>query len=153
MSEIHMNTYEGLFLFPQSATANLQAAVDHIHDILSRSGAKVLSLRKWDERRLAYEIRGNKRGVYFLVYFQCEGAKITDIERRCNLSDDLLRAMILRASHLPQEQIEAADGRSQLEDEIRMRGEEGEPKAAAETVSVRSADSEKESAPEPSANG
>ena len=136
MSETRMNTYEGLFLFPQSATANLQAAVDHITDILNRSDARIQTMRKWDERRLAYEIKGNKRGVYFLVYFQCDGAKITEIERRCNLSDDLLRAMILRASHLPQEQIEAADDRARLEDEIRMRGEEGEKTASAATTST-----------------
>ena len=61
--------YEGMFLFPQSATADLQGAVDHVKEILGRSGAEILSIAKWDERRLAYDIKGNKRGVYFLVYF------------------------------------------------------------------------------------
>ena len=36
--------YEGMFLFPQSATADLQGAVDHVKEILGRSGAEVLSI-------------------------------------------------------------------------------------------------------------
>ena len=39
MSETTMSTYEGLFLFPQSAVADMQAAVDHVSSILDRAGA------------------------------------------------------------------------------------------------------------------
>jgi small subunit ribosomal protein S6 len=30
---------------------------------------KILSSRRWDERRLAYPIKGQNRGTYLLVYF------------------------------------------------------------------------------------
>ena len=86
------NIYEGLFLFPQAATANLQAAVDHVSEILRRADAEVVSLATWDERRLAYEIKGNKRGVYVLAYFRVDTEKLTGIERDCNLSEQILRA-------------------------------------------------------------
>jgi len=116
-----INLYEGLFLFPQSATANLQEAVDHTRAILDRGNAKIVSFRKWDERRLAYEIKGNKRGVYFLVYFKANTTKLNDIDRGIVLSEQLLRAMITRADHLPEEIIEAADGQQELADEIKLR--------------------------------
>ena len=69
MSNERTGLYEGMFLFPQSATANLQEAADHVKAILDRCGASIVSFRKWDDRRLAYEVQGNKRGVYFLAYF------------------------------------------------------------------------------------
>ena len=39
-------------------------------------GAEIISFKKWDERRLAYEIKGNKRGLYFLCYFNLPAAEV-----------------------------------------------------------------------------
>jgi small subunit ribosomal protein S6 len=114
-------TYEGMFLFPQAAVADLQAAADHVMDILNRAGAEVIAFKKWDERRLAYEIKGNKRGLYFLVYFKAKGSKLTNLERDCNLSEKLLRALITRADHMQPDIMQAAEGRQQLSDEIKLR--------------------------------
>ncbi len=125
------NVYEGMFLFPQALTSNLQDAVDHITQILDRADSEIISLKKWDERKLAYEIKGNKRGVYFLVFFKALAEKMSDVDRACNLSEMLLRSMITRTDHLKQEQIEAADGRAELADEIKLRAEQGE--AASDT--------------------
>ncbi len=122
MKEIRTKFYEGMFLFPQSATANLQDAVDHINDILHRAEAEVISFKKWDERKLAYDIRGNKRGVYFLVYFKARATQIVNIERDCNYSEKLLRCMFLRVDDMTVDQMQAADGRQQLADEIKLRG-------------------------------
>ena len=128
--EVRTATYEGMFLFPHSVTANLQAAVDHVHELLQRAEAEVISMQKWDERRLAYDIKGNKRGVYFLVYFTAPTSKLRQLERDCNLSEQLLRYMVVKAEHVPREEMEAADKRDQLADEIKMRGKSEEPTPA-----------------------
>lgn len=124
MTEERINAYEGLFLFPQSQGADLQGAVDHLREIMAKAKAELISLSKWDERRLAFEIRGNKRGVYFLVYFQAKGGALPVIERASNLSETILRSLIIRADHLTREQMEAADGTAQLADEIKLRAEQ-----------------------------
>jgi len=122
MSNERIRTYEGIFLFPQSATANLQEAADHVKSILDRCGATIVSFRKWDDRRLAYEVQGNKRGVYFLAYFTAPTSALAEIERRCNLSEELLRMMITSAEHIPAEIIEANEGQEDLATEIKLRG-------------------------------
>lgn len=127
MTNQRINQYEGMFLFPQSAVSNLQGAVDHVREILARADAEVLSLFKWDERRLAFEIAGNKRGLYLLAYFKAPGGKLTDIERACNLSEQLLRSMITRADHLTREQMELKEREQALQDEIRLRRETPQP--------------------------
>ncbi|MEE3002127.1 MAG: 30S ribosomal protein S6 [Planctomycetota bacterium] len=124
MSDNEKRIYEGMFLFPQSSLSNMQEASDHIHGLLTRVEAEVVSFRKWDERRLAYEISGNKRGVYFLCYFNCDPTQIEVFERLCNQSESLLRSLVTRADHINQEEIEAADGRESLADEIKLREEE-----------------------------
>ena len=65
-----MNTYEGMFLFPQIASSDLKAAQEHVEYLIGRGEGEIISLAKWDERRLAYEIKGNRRGLYFLTYFK-----------------------------------------------------------------------------------
>ena len=126
MTDARINMYEGMFLFPQTATADMAAAVAHIESILSRADAELVSISKWDERRLAYDIKGNKRGLYFLTYFKADRSRITSIERDCNLSEELLRAMVIRADNVVAEEIEAADGREALADEIKLRAERGD---------------------------
>ena len=121
MAETRINAYEGMFLFPQTVSADLQSAADHVLETLSKGGAEVISLCKWDERRLAYDIKGNKRGVYFLTYFKCDAQKLTLIERDCRLSEKLLRSMITRADHVSAEQMLAREGRQQLADESALR--------------------------------
>ena len=124
MTEQRINAYEGLFLFPQAVGGELKFAVDHISEILAKSDAEVISICKWDERRLAYEINGNKRGIYFLVYFRAPRTALVSIERSCNLSETLLRSMMVRADHLTREQMEAADGTVEIADEIKLRAEQ-----------------------------
>jgi small subunit ribosomal protein S6 len=141
MSETRTYTYEGMFLFPQTVAADLQGAVDHLTEILSKGEAEIISLCKWDERRLAYDIKGNKRGVYFLTYFKCDAQKLAQIERDARLSERLLRSMIVRADHLAPEQMAAMEGRQQLADEIALRKTQpvaAEP--AAETVETADAE-------------
>ncbi len=125
--------YEGLFLFPQTAASDLQSAVDHLKEILARAEVKIISLRKWDERRLAFEIKRNRRGLFFLVYFEAPPNALAHIERDCNLSEQVLRSMVIRAEHLTREQMEAADGQSELADEIKLRDTEEAPVSAPPT--------------------
>lgn len=115
--------YEAMFLLSQAVAADLGAAVEHIKEIIARGHGEILALRKWDERRLAYEIAGQKRGIYVLVYFKAPNTDLAHIERDCNLSEKIMRTMILRADQYTQEEIAAMDGRKELEVEIKLRGE------------------------------
>jgi len=132
-----MNTYEGMFLFPQVASSDLKAAQEHVEYLISRGEGEIISLAKWDERRLAYEIKGNRRGLYFLTYFKATGEGAIEIERQVNLSEQLLRAMILKADLVPADVIAAADAREQLAQEIVERAAAEETEAVASTISSR----------------
>ncbi|HMN96533.1 MAG TPA: 30S ribosomal protein S6 [Phycisphaerales bacterium] len=124
MTEIRINCYEALVLFPQSAASDLQGCADHIREIVDRAEGELLGLRKWDERRLAYDIAGNKRGIYFLAYFKARANAMSGIERDLNLSERVLRSLVVRAENMTEEQMRSADGREQLADEARLRAAE-----------------------------
>lgn len=121
--------YEGMFLLSQAVAADLNGAVAHINEIMARGHAQVLAMKKWDDRRLAYEIKGQKRGVYILVYFKAPNDSLAHIERDCNLSEKILRMLITRADHLTLEEMQAFDDRKSLETESRLRGDKPQPAA------------------------
>ncbi|TVQ31389.1 MAG: 30S ribosomal protein S6 [Phycisphaeraceae bacterium] len=126
MAETKKNYYEGMFLFGQSAAADLGGTVEHLTGILDRAQAEIVAMSKWDDRRLAFEIKKHKRGIYILVYFECDARNLAKIERDCNLSDHVLRSMVLRADHLTLEEMQASDSRQSLTDEAALRAEQPE---------------------------
>lgn len=101
--------YEGMFLINQQITSgDLQSALDEVQQILTRAEAEIVLVRKWDERKLAYEIKGQKRGLFILAYFRARATMLANIERDCNLSDAVIRSMVLRADHIGDTELELA---------------------------------------------
>ena len=101
--------YEAMFLFGQSTATDLEHATQTVRQMIERHGGQVLVLKKWDERKLAYEIKGNKRGTYIISYFKAPGEAVTQIERDVNLSEEVLRVMVTRADHLNQQEMDAVE--------------------------------------------
>jgi small subunit ribosomal protein S6 len=118
-----ISVYEAMFLINQSEAADFNGAIAHIEEILHRGQAELVSMRKWDERRLAYEIDKQRRGVYILTYFRAPTKSIAHIERDCNLSERIMRVLILSAEHLTDEEIASQNDREGLKVEARLRAE------------------------------
>ena len=92
-----VNVYECLFLLDTSKVAGDVAAADkQLRGIIEKGGAEVLVSRPWDERRLAYQIGNQKKALYYLTYFSCEGKKVVNIERECALTEMIMRMMVLK---------------------------------------------------------
>ncbi|MCC7387674.1 MAG: 30S ribosomal protein S6 [Phycisphaerales bacterium] len=118
-----ISVYEAMFLINQSEAADFNGAIAHIEEILHRGHAELVSMRKWDERRLAFEIDKQRRGVYILTYFRAPTKSIAHIERDCNLSERIMRVLILSAEHLTDEEIASQNDREGLKMEARLRAE------------------------------
>ncbi|MGP1272326.1 MAG: 30S ribosomal protein S6 [Phycisphaerales bacterium] len=135
MTETKTGTYEVMFLISQAEAADLGGVVEHINELFQRAGAEVLAMQKWDERRLAYEIDKQKRGVYLLAYLRVATDRLAGFERDCNLSERILRVLVTKADHLTDEEIASTDGREELAIESRLRAERAAEKAEAGVAS------------------
>lgn len=99
--------YEAMFLIDSAdAAADWDGVIAAVKNVLERAGAEIVSIRKWEDRRLAYEIDGKARGMYILSYFNAEGGRIREIERDVQLSERIMRVLILSAEHLSEADIE-----------------------------------------------
>ena len=103
-----MKSYEAMFLMDAAMATDWPGAEAEVRRILDRASAKVLGLKNWDERKLAYPMGQHKRGLYVLSFFEALPDKITGIERDVQLSEKLLRVLVVRRDRQTTEAIEKA---------------------------------------------
>ena len=88
--------YEAMFLLDNAAAvADFEGTTAIVDQILARSGATIVQKEKWDERKLAYEIRGHKRATYYLVYFSAPTDAIDKIRNDSGLAEKIVRSLII----------------------------------------------------------
>lgn len=134
METVAKRLYEGMFLVDSAqAAADWEGTLSVINNILQRADAEVVAMRKWQERKLAYDIDHKSRGTYILCYFNASGERIAGIEKDVLLSEKVMRVLILGTEKRPAEMIE-----------VDIKGEEA---VAAEAAAEKAA-AEKASAPE-----
>lgn len=91
------NVYEGMFLLESGRYGrDPEGVAGQIPKMIQESGGKILVSRLWEERRLAYPIKGHRKGTYWLTYFQLEPSRLNEIRRKTELSEPILRALFLK---------------------------------------------------------
>lgn len=91
-----MKRYEGMFLFDNAVVHEWAGIEQEMNRLMERIGGKLLVCVKFDERKLCFEIKGRKRGTYVLAYFDAPTDKLGDLERDVQLSEVVLRVLVLR---------------------------------------------------------
>ncbi len=88
--------YEGMFLFDANlATRDWPGLERHVQELLAKHEAELVYGERWPDRKLAYEIRGCKKGTYYLTYFRAPPHAIAGIRKDSQLSERILRVLIL----------------------------------------------------------
>jgi small subunit ribosomal protein S6 len=99
--------YEGMFLVDSTlAAADWEGTLAGVENILKRADAEVVVMRKWGERKLAYDIDHKTRGTYILCYFKADSRRVAGIEKDVQLSEKIMRVLILATEDRPPEMIE-----------------------------------------------
>jgi small subunit ribosomal protein S6 len=98
-SEVKEHLYEGMFLVDGNAYMNdPEAVTKELMTILERAGAKVVAHRPWQDGKLAYEIQGRRKALHYIICFRMVTSGMDVLTRRCQLSDIVLRQMVIAHS-------------------------------------------------------
>jgi len=91
------NVYECMFIFNANAFArNPAGAANAVEEMVKSVGGEMLASRLWNEQKLAYPIKGNRKGAYWLTYFRLETSKMVKFNRACQLNDSILRHLAIK---------------------------------------------------------
>ena len=89
-------TYEGMFLLDANRYSRDQAGVTgRVTEMIEKCGGQVLVSRIWAEQKLAYQINGQRKGAYWLVYFHMDSSRLKELNRASQLNNDVLRDLVL----------------------------------------------------------
>jgi small subunit ribosomal protein S6 len=135
--------YEAMFLVDSTQASDWDAVVKTVETILGRADAEIVSIRNWAERKLAYEINRKTRGTYVLCYFRADGERVQSIEKDVQLSEKIMRVLILSAETREKEALEESSAES--DSQPRKVGDESAPaKAKDKTGETKSLQKERE---------
>jgi len=91
-----MRDYELVFIvtpeFDESATADL---VDKVKSWITDTGGSIESIEEWGRQKLAYLIRNQKEGQYYLFNMKLEPSAVATLERNFRLQEAVLRFLIV----------------------------------------------------------
>ena len=91
-----LKLYEGMFLLNSvEAKRDWDGLLGHVKGLLTKHGAEILQDVLWDDRKLAYEVAGQKRGTYLLVFFKLDPLALAAMRRDCELSEQILRQLFI----------------------------------------------------------
>jgi len=103
--------------------------IERIEKIIAKDKGVVAKIDKWGKRRLAYEIRKQKEGLYFLFDFAGDGPMVAEIERNFKIDDRILKFISIKK--------EGAVTREGIDAEIaEVEAKKDQPATAAETASA-----------------
>jgi len=93
---VRQHYYEGMFLVDSGKFAtDTDGVTNEIMTILAKCGATVVAHRPWQDGKLAYEIKGMKKGLHYIVCFTMRGAGMKTLVRQCQLNETIIRQMVI----------------------------------------------------------
>jgi len=101
-----MNIYENIVILNASLSdEEIETASGKIKDLITNSGGEILKTDVWGRRKLAYEIKKQKKGFYLLLVFKSPSAAIKKLEGYYKVFDPVVKYMVIK---LEKKQAEAA---------------------------------------------
>ncbi|MCG8449185.1 MAG: 30S ribosomal protein S6 [Pirellulales bacterium] len=97
--------YEGMFILDANKLArDREGLPSAVNGLIETAGGEIEVSRLWEERRLAFPIKGQRKGAYWITYFRLPTAKVGELTRQCELHEGILRQLFVR---LPEALVEA----------------------------------------------
>jgi len=92
-----MRGYETMcIVHPEVVGDAYTAVLEKFKGILADQQATLLKVDEWGERKLAYTIQKQDRGIYVLFFFEATSAALNEFERRLRLDESIMRFQTVR---------------------------------------------------------
>ena len=96
-----MAYYESVLVFRQDLTEpQVKEKAAKFTEIIKELGGDVKSTEFWGLKNLAYIIRKNRKAHYVMLNIELDGSKITELERRSRIDEDVIRFLNVRVEEL-----------------------------------------------------
>jgi len=89
--------YETMFIVKTTLTEEeIKNQIDTVKANIEKNGGTIVSVDDMGNRELAYEIEKNRRGYYYVIYFQAPSESIIELERNYRVNESILKFMFIK---------------------------------------------------------
>lgn len=90
------NQYELAVLYDPGLEVDLEKATTKVEKIFTDNGAAITNIDNWGARKLAYTIKKHDSAIYVFYTLDIPGANVQKIESILNITDEVIRFLIVR---------------------------------------------------------
>ena len=92
-----MQLYESIFLVrPSLSDEDTNKIIEKMKGVVEKSGATLLKSENWGKKKLAYEVKRERKGTFVYLHFRSEGSVIGELERSYRLEDSVIKFLTVR---------------------------------------------------------
>lgn len=97
-----MELYESLFIIrPSLSDEETSALIEKMKGVVTKNGASLVRAENWGRKKLAYEIKRERKGTYVYFYFQGPGTVVGELERSYRLEDSIIKFLTVKLEQEP----------------------------------------------------
>ena len=91
-----MNKYESVVIVnPNLEEESVKNLIKKFSDLINTDG-NVTSVEEMGKRKLAYEIKKQKEGFYFVIKFEAKPELIAELERNYRITDEVMKFIVVK---------------------------------------------------------
>ena len=92
-----MHIYESIFIItPTLSDDETNAIIKKMQDVVAKQGGEMLKFEDWGKKKLAYEVKKQKRGHYAFLQFKGTPAAISELERTYKMTDAVIKFLSVK---------------------------------------------------------
>ena len=92
-----MRKYETIFIVdPNFEADQVNELVEKFKGLIQEQGGQIDGVDDWGKRRLAYPIKKQREGYYFLINFTAKPETAQDLDRVFKITNGVLRHLIIK---------------------------------------------------------
>lgn len=92
-----MNKYEMMFIVKATMESDqVKATAENMKKVVSECGGNVTEYKELGEKKLAYAIKKELNGYYFVMQFEATKEAEAELSRKAGLDENVLRHLIVK---------------------------------------------------------
>lgn len=92
-----MNKYEMMFIVKATMDSDkVKSSAENIKKIAESNKAKVVDFKELGERKLAYTIKNEINGYYYVMTMQASKEAVAEIDRKASIDETIIRHLIIK---------------------------------------------------------
>lgn len=105
-----MNKYELAVLYHPDLEVDLEKGEQRVKKIIQDNKGKIITSDNWGRKKLAYSINKLDFAVYVFYTLELESSNLAKIESTLNITDEVMRYLIVKIDEKEQAKIASAKG-------------------------------------------